>query len=84
MPAAERASNDVARFFSSGLYDRGMESSGDPLAGGVRAVRRSDRPVAGAETNVRDMQEDSQRLLGSGDGIDPGRPAGERPDRAGV
>lgn len=84
----ERASYDDIPYFYSDQYDLGMEYSGyAPLAADSRVVfrgdvearefiafwLRDDRVVAGMNVNVWDVQDDIQRLIRTGDRLDPAR-----------
>jgi len=93
----ERASYADIPYFYSDQYDLGMEYSGyAPLAADARVVfrgdvdarefiafwLRDDRVVAGMNVNVWDVQDDIQRLIRSGDRLDPARLTDESVDLA--
>lgn len=93
----ERAAYDDIPYFYSDQYDLGMEFSGyAPLMAGARVVYRGDvdarafvafwlrgdRVVGGMNVNVWDVQDDIQRLIRSGDRIDPARLTDESVDLA--
>jgi 3-phenylpropionate/trans-cinnamate dioxygenase ferredoxin reductase subunit len=93
----ERASYDAIPYFYSDQYDLGMEYSGyAPLAADARVVfrgdvgarefiafwLRDDRVVAGMNINVWDVQDDIQRLIRTGDRLDPARLTDESVDLA--
>ncbi|WP_025158448.1 NAD(P)/FAD-dependent oxidoreductase [Leifsonia aquatica] len=93
----ERASYDDIPYVYSDQYDLGMEYSGyAPLAAGARVVYRGDvdarefiafwlrddRVVAGMNVNVWDVQDDIQRLIRTGDRLDPARLTDESVDLA--
>lgn len=93
----ERASYDDIPYFYSDQYDLGMEYSGyAPLAADARVVvrgdvdarefvafwLRDDRVVAGMNVNVWDVQDHIQRLIRTGDRLDPARLTDESVDLA--